>query len=152
MFYSHLPDPVALQGNPLQLRWSQGLLALQSLALHKVIRGEMQVFSYPSMLASKRMFSPCSTAPCRPASLAARCGASPQSAQTPANHLKTLGRSLCRQGNSREASVTMCAAHRASMCNLCLTNFGPFLTGVLEGTRIPIHPNIRTVLSYLQHL
>ncbi len=48
-FFSHLPDPLALQGNSLQADWSKGLLymhpqvPLLSLALHKVIREEAQV-------------------------------------------------------------------------------------------------------------
>ena len=50
-FFSHLPDPLALQGNSLQSDWSKGLLymypqlPLLSLALHKVIREEAQVIA-----------------------------------------------------------------------------------------------------------
>ncbi len=50
-FYSRLPDPLALPGNPLQVDWSQSLLymylssplPLPSLALHRVIRAEVEV-------------------------------------------------------------------------------------------------------------
>ncbi len=50
-FFSHLPDPLALQGNFLQADWSKGLLymyprvPLLSLALHKVIREEAQIIA-----------------------------------------------------------------------------------------------------------
>ena len=50
-FFSHLPDPLALQGNSLQADWSKGLLymypplPLLALALHKVIREEAQVIA-----------------------------------------------------------------------------------------------------------
>ncbi len=50
-FFSHLPDPLALQGNSLQADWSKGLLnmypplPLLSLALHKMIREEAQAIA-----------------------------------------------------------------------------------------------------------
>ena len=49
--YSRLSDPLALQGNPLQVDWSQGLLymyrppPLLSLALHKVIREKAPIIA-----------------------------------------------------------------------------------------------------------
>ena len=36
--------------------------------------------------------------------------------------------------------------HRRAICTM--PSGGPFLAGVLEGARIPLHSSIRTVLSY----
>ena len=74
-FYSHLPDPLTLLVNPLQLDWcpvhlSPLPLLVLSIAVHKLIWGEAQVIASCSMVASKRVVSPGSAAPCRPASVA----------------------------------------------------------------------------------
>ncbi len=72
--YSHLPDPLALQGNPLQVDVSGSSvhvspLPLLSLALHKVIREEDHVIAIIPWWPRRWWFP---LAPSRPANVAAR--------------------------------------------------------------------------------
>ncbi len=69
-FYSRLPDPLALPGDPLVADWSRGLLylypplALLARALHKIVCKEAQVIAiipWWPRLGSPRFSSSCAT-------------------------------------------------------------------------------------------
>ncbi len=63
-----------------------------------------------------------------------------------------LGRSLRSQGISTEAAATLCAAHRPSTRALYHAKWRSFWRWCSRREKDPLHPSIRMVLSYLQHL
>ncbi len=75
-----------------------------------------------------------------------------QSQGTPPSHLKTLGRSLRSCRVSREVAATICAADRQSMRALYHAKWQSFCRWCSRRDKGPLHPSIRMVLSYLQHL
>ncbi len=65
---------------------------------------------------------------------------------------ETLGRSLGRCGVSAVSAATIYAAHRQSTHALYHAKWWSFCCHCSERQKDPLHPSIRIVLSYLQHL
>ncbi len=114
-----------------------------------------------TVVAAKRVVLPTPAAPSGPASDVARAQWSstrprrdrvPQPQGTLPSCVETLGRSLRSRGVSREAAATICAAHRPSTRALYHAKWRSFCCWCSRQEKNPLHPSIRMVLSYLQHL
>ncbi len=148
-FFSHLPDPLALQGNSLQADWSKGLLYMYPPTAPPVPcspqgdpQGGGSDHRDSTVVAAKRVVFLSPAAPSGPASDVARARHSstcprrdrvPDLGGTLPSRLETLGRSLCSLSVSRGAAATICAAHRRELCTT--PSGGPFVAGVLDGRR-----------------
>ncbi len=112
--------------------------------------------SHSTMVAAKRVVSPSPAAPIGPASDVARARRSSTRPRrdrgTPASRLETLGRSLRSRGVSTEAAATISAAYRPSTRALYHAKWLSFCHWCSRWEKDPLHPSIRTVLRYLQHL
>ena len=109
-----------------------------------------------TVVATKRVVTPSPAARSGPASDVARVqwsstrprrGRVPRPQGTPPRCLETLGSYLRSRGVSREA-----ASHRPSTRALYHAKLQPFCHWCSRREKDPLHPSIRTVLSYLQHL
>ncbi len=114
-----------------------------------------------TVVAPERVVSPGVAAPDRPPSVAVRARRSPSRSrrlgsprppQTPLSRLETLSRSLHWRGVSREAAAAICTAHRPSTRTLYHAKRESFCRWCSRWEKDPLHPSIRSVLSYLQHL
>ena len=164
-FYSRLPNPLALPGDPLVADCSKGLLYLYpplallcSSTLQDCARGSPGDHHHP-MVALPRLVTQGSPTPVRPAGVVAsarqsphrgRWGGLPRSPHTLSSRLETLRRSLRRI--LAHAANTICAAHRPSTRDLYHAKWQCCITPSGSAFKDPLHSCIRTVLGYLQHL
>ncbi len=162
--FSYLPYTLALQGNSLKADWLKGLYCTCISTAPPVPcssqgdQGRGSSHRDSTVVASKRMVSPVLQLlvellvllPEHDGLLLVPDGSRFQSGNS--SHFETLMRSLHRRGISREAAATICAAHRLSMRALYHTKCQSFCRWYARREKDPLHPSIRPVLSYMQHL
>ncbi len=162
-FFSRLPDPLALQGNSLQADWSKCLLymypqvPLLSFGLHKVIRGEAQVIAILPWCFWRGWFSlvlqllvdlPVMLPECDGFLLAPDGTEFPDLRELCLAAWRLSG-DPCSRGVSRDAAATICAAPRPLTWALYHAKWRSFCRWCSQQEKDPLHPSIRTVLSYL---